>query len=104
MLNCRSAAAFSFPGQKRPLEAPHHNNAGHPANKVNAVQVVALPAVQSRDSHRRKDELKKKQKAYASDKPRTTGLSLSQVVRMAAERHVSYGEMVLIIEKGDVKA
>ena len=58
----------------------------------------------SRESHRRKDELKKKQKAYASDKPRTTGLSLSQVVRMAAERHVSYGEMVLIIEKGDVKA
>ena len=58
----------------------------------------------SRESHRRKDELKKKQKAYASDKPRTTGLSLSQVVRMAAERHISYGEMVLIIEKGDVKA
>lgn len=58
----------------------------------------------SRSSHRRKDELKKRKQAYASQKPRSTGLTISQVVKMAAERHISYGEMVLIIEKGDVKA
>ena len=58
----------------------------------------------SRESHRKKDELKKKQKAYASGKPRAAALTISQVVKMAAERHISYGEMVLIIEKGDVKA
>ena len=55
----------------------------------------------SRESHRRKDELKKKRQSYASAKPRTTtGVTISQVVRMAAERHVSYGEMVAIIERG----
>ena len=54
----------------------------------------------SRESHRRKDELKKKRQSYASAKPRTTtGLTISQVVRMAAERHVSYGEMVCLLEK-----
>ena len=56
----------------------------------------------SRESHRRKDELKKKQKAYASGKPRAAALTISQVVKMAAERHVSYGEMVLMIEKEGV--
>ena len=55
-----------------------------------------------RESHRRKDELKKKQKAYASGKPRAAALTISQVVKMAAERHVSYGEMVLMIEKEGV--
>lgn len=30
---------------------------------------------------------------------RTEALTISQVVRMAAERHISYGEMVLRIEK-----
>lgn len=58
----------------------------------------------SRNSHRRKDELKKRKKAYAYQKPRSAGLTISQVVRMAAERHISYGEMVLILERGDVKA
>ena len=56
----------------------------------------------SRESHRRKDELKKKQKAYASGKPHAAALTISQVVKMAAERHVSYGEMVLMIEKEGV--
>ena len=56
----------------------------------------------SRESHRRKDELKKKQKAYASGKPRAAALTISQVVKMAAERHISYGEMVLMIEKEGV--
>ena len=56
----------------------------------------------SRESHRRKDELKKNQKAYASGKPRAAALTISQVVKMAAERHVSYGEMVLMIEKEGV--
>lgn len=56
----------------------------------------------SRNSHRRKDELKKHQKAYASAKPRAAALTISQVVKMAAERHISYGEMVLIIEKEGV--
>ena len=35
---------------------------------------------------------------------RKPSVSISEVCRMAAERHISYGEMVLIIEKGDVKA
>ena len=54
-------------------------------------------------SHRGTDGLKKKRQNYATAKPRTTGLTISQVVRMAAERHVSYGEMVVILEKGRVK-
>ena len=54
----------------------------------------------SRESHRRKAEREKRQQAYALRKPHTVTLTISQVVRMAAERHVSYGEMVAIIERG----
>ena len=42
-----------------------------------------------------------KPKSQPTSKP---AVSLSEVCRMAKERHISYGEMVLIIEKGDVKA
>ena len=54
----------------------------------------------SRESHRRKAELEKRQQAYALRKPQTVTLTISQVVKLAAQRHVSYGEMVAIIERG----
>lgn len=54
----------------------------------------------SRESHRRKAELEKRRQSYALRKPHAVTLTISQVVRMAAERHVSYGEMVAIIERG----
>lgn len=54
----------------------------------------------SRASHRRKAELEKRQQAYALRKPHTVTLTISQVVKLAAQRHVSYGEMVAIIERG----
>lgn len=54
----------------------------------------------SRESHRRKAELEKRQQAYALRKPQTVSLTISQVVKLAAQRHVCYGEMVAIIERG----
>lgn len=53
----------------------------------------------SRESHRRKAELEKRRQAYALRKPKSVPLTISQVVKMAAERHVSYGEMVYLLEK-----
>lgn len=40
-------------------------------------------------------------KEVSAEKPRRRdgALSLSQVIRLATERHVSYGEMVCILEK-----
>ena len=56
----------------------------------------------SRNSHRRKDELKRRQKSYAVRPRQTTNFTISQVVKLAAERHVSYGEMVVLLENGAV--
>ena len=36
-----------------------------------------------------------------SEPRRKPAVSISEVCRMAAERHISYGEMVLILEKED---
>lgn len=54
----------------------------------------------NRESHRRKAELEKRRQADALRKRHNVTLTISQVVKLAAQRHVSYGEMVAIIERG----
>lgn len=78
--------------------------------RENGLCIRCGKALPDGDSHKQCESCRTRDRGiYHKNKPkneprRKPAVPISDVCRRAAERHISYGEMVLIIEKGDVKA